>query len=150
MTSSVATPSGSVPKSRGDNVLCMWVQFVCFYVCCNDWLGVCENVCCVLDVFEDSVFSLGVLKYGVCLYKRRDGCYGFCLYCDAWSFMCSCMGSMSVLSYRRCMFVYYVYIMLVVLNATFCMTCSLLMLVEDARGDHMEEAYSSAGLMTAM
>ena len=32
----------------------------------------------------------------------------------------------------------------------FCMTCSLLMLVEDARGDHMEEAYSSAGLMTAL
>ena len=29
-----------------------------------------------------------------------------------------------------------------VLNAAFCMTCSLLMLVEDARGDHMEEAYS--------
>ena len=26
-----------------------------------------------------------------------------------------------------------------VLNAAFCMTCSLLMLVEDARGDHMEE-----------
>ena len=25
-----------------------------------------------------------------------------------------------------------------VLNAAFCMTCSLLMLVEDARGDHME------------
>ena len=36
-----------------------------------------------------------------------------------------------------------------VLNAAFCMTCSLLMLVEDARGDHMEEAYSKAGLMTA-
>ena len=30
-----------------------------------------------------------------------------------------------------------------VLNAAFGMTCSLLMLVEDARGDHMEEAYSS-------
>ena len=30
-----------------------------------------------------------------------------------------------------------------------CLTCSLLMLVEDARGD-MEEAYSSAGLMTAL
>ena len=30
-----------------------------------------------------------------------------------------------------------------VLNAAFCMTCSLLVLVEDARGDHMEEAYSS-------
>ena len=28
-----------------------------------------------------------------------------------------------------------------VLNAAFCMTCSLLMLVEDAIGDHTEEAY---------
>ena len=37
-----------------------------------------------------------------------------------------------------------------VLNAEFCMTCSLLMLVEDARGDHMEEAYSRASLMTAL
>ena len=37
-----------------------------------------------------------------------------------------------------------------VLNAAFCMTCSLLMLVEDARSDHMEEAYSRAGLMTAL
>ena len=36
----------------------------------------------------------------------------------------------------------------VVLNAAFCMDCSLLMLVENARGDHMEEAYSRAGLMT--
>ena len=33
-----------------------------------------------------------------------------------------------------------------VLNAAFCTTCSLLMLVEDARGDHMKEAYSRAGL----
>ena len=31
-----------------------------------------------------------------------------------------------------------------VLNAAFCMTCSFLMLVEDARGDHMEESYSRA------
>ena len=37
-----------------------------------------------------------------------------------------------------------------VLNAAFWMTCSLLMLVEDARGDHMEEAYSRVGLMTAL
>ena len=29
-------------------------------------------------------------------------------------------------------------------------TCSLLMLVEDTRGDHMEEAYSRANLMTAL
>ena len=37
-----------------------------------------------------------------------------------------------------------------VLNDAFCMTCSLLMLLEDAIGDHMEEAYSRAGLMTAL
>ena len=29
-------------------------------------------------------------------------------------------------------------------HAAFCMTCSLLMLVEDAIGDHTEEAYSRA------
>ena len=37
-----------------------------------------------------------------------------------------------------------------VLNAAFCMTCSLLMLVGDAIGDHTEEAYSRAGLITAL
>ena len=37
-----------------------------------------------------------------------------------------------------------------VFNAAFCMTCSLLLLVEDAREDHMEEAYSRAGLVTAL
>ena len=37
-----------------------------------------------------------------------------------------------------------------VCNAAFCMTCSLLMLVEDERGDHMEEAYSRAGIITAL
>ena len=51
------------------------------------------------------------------------------------------MGSMSVLSCRCYKFVSCVH-PVVVLNAAFCMTCSLLLLVEDARGDHMEEAYS--------
>ena len=37
-----------------------------------------------------------------------------------------------------------------VLNAAFYMTFRLLMLVEDARGDHMEEAYYRTGLMTAL
>ena len=37
-----------------------------------------------------------------------------------------------------------------VLNAAFCMICSLLMLVEDARGDHMEEPYPIVGLITAL
>ena len=41
------------------------------------------------------------------------------------------------------MFVSYVH-PVAVLNAVFCMPCSLLMLVKYARGDHTEEAYSRA------
>ena len=63
--------------------------------------------------------------------------------------MCSCMGSVSVSSCRCCMFVSCVH-PVAVLNAAFCMTYSLLMLVEDAIGDHTEEAYSRAGLITAL
>ena len=62
------------------------------------------------------------------------------------------MGSMSVSSCsscRCCMFVSCGHPVAVV-NDAFCMTCSLLMLVEDARGDHMEEPYSRAGRMTAL
>ena len=47
------------------------------------------------------------------------------------------MGSVSVLSCRCCMFVSCVHPM-AVLNAAFCMICSLLMLVEDTIGDHTE------------
>ena len=36
-----------------------------------------------------------------------------------------------------------------VLNAAFCITCSLVMLVEDERGDHIE-TYSRAGFMPAL
>ena len=46
-----------------------------------------------------------------------------------------------VSSCRCCMFVSCVH-PVAVLNAAFCMTCSLLMLVEDAIGDHTEEAYN--------
>ena len=56
---------------------------------------------------------------------------------------------MSVSSCICCMFVSCVH-PVAVLNAAFCMTCSLLMLVEDAIGDHTEEAYSRAGLTTAL
>ena len=79
-----------------------------------------------------------------------SGCDGCCeLYCEAWSCRCSCMGSVSVLSCICCMFVSYVH-PVAVLNATFCMTCSLLMLVEDVIGDHMKETYSRAGRITAL
>ena len=37
-----------------------------------------------------------------------------------------------------------------VLSAAFCMSCRLLIMVEDVRGDHMEEAYIRSGLMTAL
>ena len=63
--------------------------------------------------------------------------------------MCSCMRSVSISLCRCCMFVSGVH-PVAILNAAFCITCSLLMLVEDARGDHMEEAYSRAGLITAL
>ena len=54
----------------------MYVYGAClFYVCCSDWVGVCGNV------VMDSVFSLGMLKYVVCLCKGCDGCCVFCLYC---------------------------------------------------------------------
>ena len=79
----------------------------------------------------------------------RDVTDVFCLYCDAWSCRCSCMVSMSVSSYICCMFVSCVH-HVAVLKAASCMICSLVMLVEDARDDHMEEAYSRAGLMTAL
>ena len=48
------------------------------------------------------------------------------------------MGSVSVSSCRCCMFVSCVH-PVTVLSAAFCMPCSLLMLVEDARGNHMKE-----------
>ena len=51
------------------------------------------------------------------------------------------MGSMSVLSCRCCIVVPCVH-PVAILKGAFCMTCSLLMLVEDATGDHMEERYS--------
>ena len=59
------------------------------------------------------------------------------------------MGSVSISSCRCCICVSYVH-PVAVINAAFCMTCSLLMLVEDARDDHIEEAYFRAGLITAL
>ena len=52
-------------------------------------------------------------------------------------------------SCRCCMFVSCVH-PVAVLNAAFCMTCGLLMLVEDAIGNHTEEAYFRDRLITAL
>ena len=59
------------------------------------------------------------------------------------------MGRVSVSLCRCCMFVSCVH-PVAVLNAAFCITFRLLMLVEDVRGDHMEETYSIDGLLTAL
>ena len=56
------------------------------------------------------------------------------------------MGRMSVSSCRCCTFVSCVNPVLV-LNAAFCMTCSLLKLVDVTRSDHMEEEYSRTDLI---
>ena len=126
--------------------VCIWHIFVFMSVVVT--VGVCGIVCCIAAIVEYSVFSLGALKYVVCLCSGCDGCCVLCLYCEVWSCRCLCIRSVSVSS-CRCMFVSCVH-PVAVLNAAFCMTCSLLMLVEDARGDHMEEAYSSAGLISAV
>ena len=71
--------------------LCIWRMFVFMSVVVT--VGVCDNVCCVAAVVKNSVFfSLGVLKYVVCLCRGCDGCCVFCLYCEAWRCRCSCMG----------------------------------------------------------
>ena len=70
----------------------------------------------------------------------------FCLYCEAWNCRCSCMGSLSVSSCRCFMFVSCVH-PVAVLNAAFCI---LVILHEDERGGHIEEAYSRVGLITAL
>ena len=54
------------------------------------------------------------------------------------------MGSVGFSSCRCCMFLTCVH-PVAVFNAEVYMTCSLLMLVEDARGDHEEEAFSFVG-----
>ena len=97
-------------------------------------MGVCGNLCCVAAVVEDRGFSLGVLKYVVCLCSVCDGCY---------IVRRGAIGARvgSGVFFVMQMFVYCVH-PIALLNDAFCMTCSLLMLVEDARGDHMEEPVS--------
>ena len=54
-----------------------------------------------------------------------DRCCVFCVYCEAWSCRGSCMESVSVSSYRCCMFVSCVH-HVAVLNTAFCMTFSFI------------------------
>ena len=38
------------------DVCIMYMAHVCFYACCSDCVGVCENVCCVAAVVKSSDF----------------------------------------------------------------------------------------------
>ena len=59
---------------------CMYMAQVCFHVCCSDCVGVCGNVCCVAAVVKNSCFfSLGVLKYVVCLCSVMDVVFSVCI-----------------------------------------------------------------------
>ena len=46
---------------------CMYMVYVCFYVCCSDYVGVCGIVCCVVVVVEDSVL---LWSFEVCCVLR--------------------------------------------------------------------------------
>ena len=35
---------------------CIYMAYVCFYVCWSDCVGVCGKFCCVAEVVKDSVF----------------------------------------------------------------------------------------------
>ena len=87
----------------------------------------------------------------VCLSKGCDGC---CIYV---CFVRRGVAGARVFEVGVFRHAYVVYLCLVscvhsvtILNDAFYMTSSLLMLVEDARGDHIEETYSRAGLMTVL
>ena len=68
-----------------------------------------------------------------------DVVFSFCtVMCGA---VCARVWESVSVSSCRCMFVSCVHPVAVLKNVL-CMTCSLLMLVKDARGDHMEEEYS--------
>ena len=125
-----------VARCRETIDVCIYMAHACFYVC---W-----NVCCVAAVVKDSVFfSSGVLY--VCVKGVMDVVISICIVTRG------AVGARvwEVGVFRHADMVLCVHPVAVV-NAEFCMTCSLLMLVEDARGDHIEEAYFRAGLMTAL
>ena len=125
----------------------MYVYGAClFYICCSELWG---NVCCVAAVLKNSgCFYLGVLKHAVCLCSGCDGCCVLCLYCEAWSCRCS-------YGKCECFVMQMLYVCVLGASCGSSQSCvlhdlQLLRLVEDPRGNHMEEAYSRAGLITAL
>ena len=102
----------------------------------------CVYVGGVVDVFECG-FLLESRCVGGWIVSLCSGCCAFYLICDA------CIGSMLVSSCRCSVLVSCVH-SVTILRAVLCTICSLSMLVSDALGDHMVEAYSSTGLVMAL
>ena len=71
--------------------VCIWSMFVFMSVVVTVWGSVVMFVV-LRQLLKIVFFSLGMLKYVVCLCREADGCCVFCLYCEAWSCRCSCMG----------------------------------------------------------
>ena len=135
----VTKPGGNLNRLK-INILYKYTQ-----LCWQNKSASSKNSLLILRVNLAGRTASGLLDRWYVVCSGCDGCCVFCLYFEAWSCRCSCMGSVSVSQM--------LYVCVhpgAVLNAAFCMTCSLLMLVKDARGDHMEEAYSRAGLITAL
>ena len=91
------------------------------------------------------LYGVCFLRLGIvcCVVRQCSGCVGccdFCLMCDACSWRCSFMGSVCVSSCRCCVFVSVVH-PVAILNAVFCVICSLLMFVSDAISNHMVVLY---------
>ena len=49
----VNTSCGLMPRDNR----CMYMEHVCFYVCCSDCVGACGKVCCVAAVVKDLMQS---------------------------------------------------------------------------------------------
>ena len=126
--------------------VCM--RHMLFYVCFSDCVWVCRNVCYVAGIVEDSGVSEHWSMLYVCVSYVMDVEFFVCIMSRG--AVCARVWKVcGVSSYRCCMCVSCVY-PVAGHNAAFCMTCSLLMIVEDVRGDHMEEAYTRAGLITSL
>ena len=115
-----------------------------YYCVMEVWLIHCYypsgsgNICCVAVVVNDNgYFSIGMIKYVVCLCKGCDGRYVVSLNCEAWSWRSSCVGSMSDSSCSRCcMFVSCVQSVAVLMRSSW-----LIIHTSSAAGIHLEWHY---------
>ena len=64
--------------------VCIWRMFAFMSVVVIVWGSVGMFVVWQ-PLLKIVFFSLGVLKYIVCLCRECDGCCVFCLYCEVWS-----------------------------------------------------------------